>query len=58
MKRAYYQNSIPQLRRATQEQVLGELVASSEYDVEKKQRDAWLFQIKQLQQALVVMVVL
>jgi hypothetical protein len=52
MKRHYYGNSISGFQSASEAEVLGELVAASEFDVTQTQRDAWLAEIRFLKPAL------
>jgi len=52
LRRAYFTASIAEFLTSTTEQVLGELVAASEFTVELAQRDAWLHELEALRHAL------
>jgi len=52
LRRAYFTASIAEFLTSTTEQVLGELVAASEFTVELAQRDAWLQELEALRHAL------
>ncbi|WP_232223443.1 hypothetical protein [Sphingorhabdus lutea] len=48
MRRAYYQNNISTFLNDDQEKILGELTSNHNFDLDIKQRDSWLEQIKNL----------
>lgn len=50
--RAWYEASITDFLVADEQAVLGSLTANSDFTVLTTQRDAWVYQIKQLEQAL------
>ena len=52
MKRSYYSNEIQQIQDEKTEAILGEILLTSEFSVEKNQRDAWLHQIQALKEQL------
>lgn len=49
---AYYAADVPELLRASPEEVIGVLTTNGSFSVEPAQRDAWLHQIPLLQSAL------
>ena len=52
LRRAYFTSSIADFLTSSTGQVLGELVAASEFAVELGQRDAWLHELEVLRHAL------
>jgi hypothetical protein len=52
MKREYYGSSIANFRTRPPQQVLGELVQGSGFDIDRTQRDAWQGEIEILQRVL------
>lgn len=53
LKRAYFAASIATFLQCSADQVLGELLKSSEFTVELEQRDAWMHELQVLYHALV-----
>lgn len=52
MKRSYYSDTITAFLNTDTDQILGKLVRSSDFDLEKNQRDAWLEEINILKSVL------
>lgn len=52
MQRAYYYNNITSFCAQRTNEILGEITHNSHFAVEQKQRNAWLYQIEYLQEAL------
>ena len=52
MKREYFSSQISNFLDLSPNEILGELVKSSEFPVENTQRDAWLAETKILQKTL------
>lgn len=52
MQRAYYQDSFAHFSTVSDDAVLGRLAACHGHDVDLQQRNAWLFSIRSLRQAL------
>lgn len=52
MQRAFYQESIAHFRQASVSDILGKLTAANTFDLQNTQRDAWIYQIKILQEQL------
>ncbi|MFA6541884.1 MAG: DUF2075 domain-containing protein [Bacteroidota bacterium] len=52
MKREYYSDSIQQFLKTSSDEILGYLVRNSTFDLGKEQSDAWLIEIRILQNAL------
>lgn len=52
MKRAYYQSHLEVFIRKTPDAVLGEIVSNNAFALEQRQRDAWIRQIRILQDSL------
>lgn len=52
MNRAYYSDSIDGFRQSSEDVILGKIVRGSEFSVETEQKDAWLEEIRVLQELL------
>ena len=53
LNRAYYQETISNFLETDQSAILGELTKAHPFDLNALQRDAWIYQIKDLQQQLI-----
>jgi hypothetical protein len=53
MKREYYSNSIALFVKSDVDEILGKLTRNSDFDLVQEQRDAWVEEIRILQQVLV-----
>ena len=51
-QRAYYSNNTEKFCTESPNEIIGKIVYNSGFDVEQKQRNAWLYEIKLLQEAL------
>ncbi|MBF00741.1 DUF2075 domain-containing protein [Flavobacterium coralii] len=52
MKRFYYSNTITEFLNSSDNEIIGIIVKNDEYDSDKTQKDAWLYQIDNLKQSL------
>jgi hypothetical protein len=52
MNRHYYSDHIPSFCKSTHEEILGVLTLNNEFSTERTQTDAWIQQIKLLQEIL------
>lgn len=54
MERAYYHSKIAVFCQQTPDEILGEIVRRNPFALQQKQRNAWIYEIKKLQEVLAV----